>query len=168
MVIKNNIIAEVITDTHVYFWGGIFSQWYTSSNQIFKDGIYFDNAEQFMMYQKAQLFEDYATAKKILENSNPRTAKKLGRKVKNFNENIWVQHREKIVEEGNILKFSQNKYLKNELLKLKDKTFVEASPYDKIWGIGLSYDNPLIYNEENWKGLNLLGKIITEVANKIK
>jgi len=57
--------------------------------------------------------------------------------------------------------------LKEELLETYPRVLVEASPYDAIWGIGLDVDDPLAYNRDTWKGLNLLGFIITEVRDEI-
>lgn len=117
------------------------------------------------MYQKAMLFDDTEIATQILKTGNPKMQKVLGRKVKNFEEAIWVAERERIVYEGNYHKFSQNPDLKEALLATKGKTIVEASPLDKIWGIGLSEDDERAHNRKQWRGLNLLGVVLTKLRD---
>lgn len=151
------------TPTHVYFWGSIFSQWYKSD---FSEGsIKFTSAEQYMMYRKALLFGDIASSEKILATNNPKAIKAIGRLIKAFNEDVWDNHKYQIVVRGNLLKFSQNMKLKEALLKTGDKILVEGSPYDRIWGVGLKWDDPEILNESNWRGFNLLGKALMEVRD---
>lgn len=153
-----------ITDTHVYFWGGIFSQW---AKSYFREGeVLFSSAEQYMMYHKAQLF-DSSVSPMILAEENPKIVKALGRKVKGFDLKIWNENKEPIIKNGNLLKFAQNKELREELLKHKGKIFVEASPVDCIYGVGLHWQDDLILNEKNWKGDNLLGKCLTQVCNDL-
>ncbi len=155
----------VVTDKYVFFWGGIFSNWYPA--KFIVDGWQFSNSEQYFMFEKAVYFDDVETASLILEEPDPRKAKILGRGVKHFDKKAWdevcVTSMMKAIE----YKFMQNELLKNELLKYKNKTFVEASPYDKKWGVGLSEDDPLILNKENWKGKNLLGECLTNLASML-
>ncbi len=166
-MINTKKIAERITDTHIYFWSGIFSQWYSSKFQIKEEGILYENAEQYMMFKKALLFDDIETASEILKTKDPRVIKDLGREVKNFNEARWDAAKVGIVREGNYLKFSQNKLFKKILIKYKDHILVEASPYDKIWGIGLSPEDERVLDQNNWRGQNLLGICIMEARAKI-
>lgn len=149
-----------------FFYGGTFSQWKCCS--FVEDGIKFNCAEQYMMYHKAKLFGDDRIAKQILELSNPKEQKKLGRLVKNFDEKIWDKHKYEIVKNGNILKFSQNPNLKKELLSTRTSILVEASPYDRVWGIGIGEMDPSRHNPKNWKGENLLGFALTEVREMFK
>lgn len=114
------------------------------------------------MAGKARLFGDEETLQEILEATKPAEIKALGRKVRNFDEAKWVESRSDIVLQGNIHKFEQNPEMLNELLSTGDKEIVEASPVDRIWGIGMSAKNASIVNPKNWKGLNLLGKAIME------
>lgn len=151
------------------FWkphdpNGICSQWYPS--KFLEDGVVFENAEQYMMYHKAVLFGDQAIAKNILKTQCPKTIKSLGRKVKNFDEVTWVANRSRIVQQGTYLKFTQNEHLKLFLLKCPvDAEFIEASPLDRIWGIGYDARNALS-NQKNW-GLNLLGQSIQLVRKML-
>lgn len=151
-----------------FFWRteSPFSQWHPTNFVV--EGINFNCAEQFMMYKKAKLFCDDETAEAILSTSKPSVQKQLGRTVKNFDAAEWLQNRERIVYEGNFHKFTQNKSLQKQLMDTGDSLLVEASPVDDIWGIGLSADNPDAAFPERWKGLNLLGKILTELREDLK
>ena len=120
-----------------------------------------------MMHQKALVFKDVDTANEIMQTTSPVKQKALGRLVKSFDENEWAKHREKIVYDGNYAKFTQNKHLLNVLLDTKGKILVEASPVDTIWGIGLAEDCPYIEDESNWRGLNLLGKVLTQLREDL-
>jgi len=152
-----------VTDDFVFFYYGWLSQWHPSE---FKVGdITYNCAEQFMMAEKARLFKDKESRKKILSTKDPKTHQALGRKVSNFNQTIWGQHAKEIVFLGNLAKFSQNKELMDRLLSIGDKALVEASPYDTIWGIGLSMDDPNVENYGKWTGRNWLGKCLTRVKH---
>ncbi len=143
-----------------------FSQFYPALFEV--DGITYNCAEQYMMHQKALLFNDYESAEKIMNSHEPVIHKRVGRNVKNFNADIWNTVCEEIVKRGNKAKFSQNPDLKMALLETSGTTLVEASPYDRKWGIGLSINNPKAYKREKWNGENLLGKILTEVREELK
>lgn len=157
-----------ITDTHYYFWNTIYSQWYMSQDKDYlfeENGVGFITAEHYMMYYKALIFGDLETAGKILKTVHPRDVKRLGRLVKNYDDSVWNEKRFDVVVNGNILKFSQNPELLEDSKKCKDKIFVEASPEDTIWGIGLHYDDDRVLDETFWQGQNLLGKAINRVID---
>lgn len=142
--------------------GNFLSQFYPAT---FTDaGNTFTSAEMYMMYEKAVLFGDNDMAKRILEAKTPLQAKRLGRRVKGFDQETWNQHRERIVHEGNWLKFQSNRSLLDKFMMFPRGTqFIEASPTDRIWGIGFSArDAP--NNRSRW-GLNLLGKTLTAIRN---
>ena len=120
------------------------------------------------MAQKAWLFKDYEIFTKILDATDPKEIKALGREVKNFDHKIWSQHKYEIVAKGNRGKFGDNPELKDYLLSTEDKILVEASPYDKIWGIGMKEGTSGIENPINWKGENLLGFALMEVRDGLK
>lgn len=142
------------------------SQWYLSPFIV--NDISYDYAEQYMMAEKARLFKDEIILKKIMETSSPRTIKLLGRKISNFDESIWGQYKYQIVVHGNCAKFSQDLNLKQFLLLTDNALIAEASPYDKIWGIGISADHINAYTPKKWKGQNLLGKALMEVRDQLK
>lgn len=148
-----------------FFWGGSFSQW--AKSKFIIDGVTFSCGEQYMMYKKALMFNDYESAKKIMESDNPREQKALGRKVKNFDKKTWERYCRDIVYDGNVAKFTQNPDMLDKLMFTKDKTICEASPYDKIWGIGLKYDDPRAKDRSQWKGTNWLGEAIQRVREDI-
>jgi ribA/ribD-fused uncharacterized protein len=142
-----------------------FSQWYRCSFSV--DGQVFNCAEQYMMYGKALLFGDGEVAREILAADHPRQHKALGRKVKGFDDAIWRRERERIVLAGNRAKFTQSAELRELLLATRGTTLVEASPYDRIWGIGLAASDPRAQDAAQWKGQNLLGKILTALRDEL-
>ena len=142
-----------------------FSQWYRCTFTVGENT--FNCAEQYMMHGKALLFGDAETALEILAADHPRDHKALGRKVKPFDDATWKREREAIVRAGNHAKFTQNPALLELLLATNGTTLVEASPYDKIWGIGLAATDPRAQDPNQWKGQNLLGKILTELRDSI-
>ena len=160
---------------YLFFWGhqpskdgsitsSCFSQWWLSEFVV--DGIKYKSAEHFMMASKARLFNDEETLKKILNCNKPAEAKKLGREVKNFNEEAWISKRYEIVLQASLNKFSQNNELKEYLIRTS-VVIVEASPVDSIWGIGMAKDHKDIENPEKWKGLNLLGFALMEARDQL-
>lgn len=142
-----------------------FSQWWESDFVI--DGVTWSTAEQWMMAGKARLFNDEETFGEILATSDPSTAKKLGRKVRGFDEATWKQRRLDLVTEGNVAKFSQRADLRAHLLATGAAVLVEASPLDRIWGIGLAAEHPDALDPRRWKGLNLLGFALMRARARI-
>jgi ribA/ribD-fused uncharacterized protein len=142
-----------------------FSQWYACRFEA--HGHVFNCAEQYMMHGKAVLFGDAATAEKILLADHPRQHKALGRKVSPFDDKLWKRERENIVMAGSRAKFTQNAELRAALLATAGTTLVEASPYDKIWGIGLAASDPRAQDPAQWRGQNLLGQILTRLRDEL-
>jgi ribA/ribD-fused uncharacterized protein len=141
-----------------------FSQWYRCTFTL--DGQRFGCAEQSMMYGKARLFGDADVAAQILAADHPRQHKALGRKVTPYDDAVWHANRDRIVMESNRAKFAQNPELRALLLATEGE-LVEASPYDKIWGIGLSASDPRAQDPKQWRGQNLLGKILTALRQEL-
>jgi ribA/ribD-fused uncharacterized protein len=154
-----------ITDKYVFFWGGVFSQWQPSVFII--DNVTYSSAEQYMMHQKALLFGDTETAEEIMKTDSPKNQKELGRGVKNFSESIWKRNCFSIVYRANLAKFTQNEDFKKFLMESGNRTFVEASPDDVIWGIGLFENAEGIEDVAKWQGTNLLGFAITMVRDTL-
>lgn len=143
-----------------------FSQFYPCSFRI-QDNT-FCCAEQWMMYSKACLFPgNDDIANKILLLKDPSKIKKLGRDVKGFVDHVWHQERERIVYQGNLAKFSQNPALAKVLLDTGNGVLVEASPDDRIWGVGLAMTDPDIKDASKWRGLNLLGQALMKVREQL-
>ena len=126
------------------------------------------NSEQAYHYEKAVLFGDYTTARQILGSRDPKRQKYLGRKVKNFNTDVWASHCEQVMEQILLCKFSQNYHLRLHLLSTGNRTLIEASPWDAIFGVKLATHHPHIFDPAYWKGQNKLGKILESVREKLK
>ncbi|EFC47831.1 hypothetical protein NAEGRDRAFT_31328 [Naegleria gruberi] len=156
------------TQKYEFFWKdkSVFSNWHAASYVL--DGIQFANTEQGMMYGKAKLFGDDEVAKDILANTSPSNAKQLGRMVSNFTDDMWNQNRELIMKRHLYAKFSQNEDIKQTLLSTGDKILAEASPNDAIWGIGMREHEAIETHPSKWPGLNLLGKLLTEVKQELR
>ncbi len=158
-----------------FFWGhrrpkqgGIsascLSQWYDAPFEV--AGETYSTAEHFMMVSKARLFGDEATALAILQTVDPGAAKALGRRVRGFEESVWIAHREVIVFRANWAKFTRHGALRKFLEATQGSILVEASPLDAIWGIGLSQADPRAQDVGKWPGLNLLGFALTQVREQ--
>lgn len=149
-----------------FFWRDTwFNQWSWCAFQ--EDGIDYICPEQYMMAKKAELFGDKYTQHKIMESTNPKEQKALGRKVSGFNQSIWDKHCKQIVYKGNLLKFTQNKKFRDKLFATVGTTLVEASPFDRVWGVGLTETDPLILDRKNWQGTNYLGEILTKLRDDL-
>lgn len=157
-----------ITKDYVFFWTGkdIYSNFY--SYEFAHAGRVFKWAEQAIMYRKAMLFGAHQIAKEIMKAKTPADCKKLGRSREiPFDNEIWEKQKLTIFKEILFDKF-KNQPMKDAILSTGDKELVEASPYDKIWGIGLSADDPACLDKTKWKGLNLLGQVLVDVRNELR
>lgn len=143
---------------------GCLSQWQTAPFVV--NGQRYVSAEHFMMAEKARLFQDESALRDILAAGSPPQIKQLGRAVRNFDEAVWADRREDIVYRGNMAKFDQNPSLKAFLLETGNKVLAEASPHDRIWGIGLDESAKAAKNPLLWKGLNLLGFCLMRVRDR--
>lgn len=158
---------------YVFFWGhqtgknrvtaSCLSQWYVAPFEV--GGQRYPTAEHFMMAEKAALFGDLATRAQVLQAANPGAAKALGRKVQGFDEFVWEENRFSIVVQANAAKFAQNPLLLTFLIQTGTRILVEASPVDRIWGIGLAQDDDRVANPNLWRGLNLLGFALMQVRD---
>jgi ribA/ribD-fused uncharacterized protein len=154
----------------IFFWGGIYSQWHRSPFTV--DGEFYRTAEHFMMAEKARTFGDKAVLAAIMKTKDPSDAKALGRQIQGWSDLVWQSVRFQVVCRGSFEKFRQNDDLAQELRASGDAQIIEASPYDKIWGVGLDEDAALRWyldqahggdvppEKVTWPGLNLLGKAI--------
>lgn len=148
-------------DNYVFFWNGPFSNWH-SADFYMETGTeygkcFFTSSEQAMMFYKAHMFDDKDAIVKVMSTNSPREQKAIGRKVKNFNQETWEASCIDIVTDILVNKFTSDEELLKVLLDTRDKTIVEASPLDKIWGIGMGVDHPDILDESKWDGKNYLG-----------
>ncbi len=160
---------------YLFFWGhkprndgkvgpSCLSQWWPSPFEV--DAINYPSAEHWMMAEKARLFDDNEALEKILVANSPAAVKKLGRQVRDFDPTVWNRHKYAIVKQGSIHKFSNNESIKAFLVSTERKVLVEASPYDKVWGIGLSKTAEHIDDPNTWQGDNLLGFALMEARDE--
>ncbi|MFJ3234784.1 NADAR family protein [Streptomyces sp. NPDC086787] len=179
IVSRESLIREVHSGTRVkylHFWGhrprpdgsvgaSCLSQWWPSPFTV--DGVEYATAEHWMMAGKARLFEDAEAERRILAAGHPSQAKKAGRLVRGFDEAAWERERFRIVVEGSVHKFSAHTELREFLLNTGTRVLVEASPVDRVWGIGLAADDEAAQDPERWRGPNLLGFALMEARGRI-
>ncbi|PKV88248.1 hypothetical protein BX283_5859 [Streptomyces sp. TLI_146] len=176
----DNLIAQVKDGERVkflHFWGhtprrdgalgpSCFSQWWPSPFEV--DGVAYATAEHWMMAAKARLFGDAEAERAALTARTPAEAKKAGRLVRGFDEAVWKRERYGIVVAGSLHKFGQSPDLKAYLLSTGTRVLVEASPLDRIWGIGLAADAPEAQDPSKWRGENLLGFALMEAREGLR
>ena len=159
------------------FWGhrpapggsigsGCLSQWWPG--QFTVEGVTYPTAEHWMMAGKARLFGDPAGLTAVLAAASPGAAKAAGRLVRGFDEERWRSARYELVVAGNLAKFSQNQVLNDFLRRTGRKVLVEASPFDRIWGVGMAASNPAVQKASTWRGLNLLGFALMDVRDHLR
>ena len=162
---------------YLYFWGhkaeadgtvgkGSLSQWFPAEFTV--DGDRYRTAEHFMMAEKARLFGDDEIRAQILDCTTPAEAKALGRAVRNFDAERWNAECFGIVVNGNVAKFGQNAAMGEFLLRTGTRVLVEASPRDRIWGIGMGAANPAAMQPSQWRGLNLLGFALMAAREQLR
>gem|GEM_PF-2538663 len=145
------------------------SNWTPSNLKIYYDGELFTNSEQIFMYIKAKFFGDENKAGEIVRlGSNPAIAKKLGREVSGYDEEAWSTSRFDAMYAAVKAKFESDRVLTKQLMETDTKTLVEASPVDIIWGVGIHEKDDAILDESNWKGQNLLGKVLMKVRTELQ
>lgn len=152
---------------YVFFYNGFLSNWADTPFIDTRSGTPYNCSEQFMMEKKAILFKDYDIAKKIMSKTFPGDQKALGRKVKNFNKEIWDENARQIVYEGCYFKFTQNQDAYNYLMETDGYLLVEASPTDTVWGVGLGGYEKEIEDPKNWRGTNWLGQVLTQLREDL-
>ncbi|MFJ7151799.1 NADAR family protein [Streptomyces sp. NPDC100445] len=161
---------------YLHFWGhrprpdgrigaGCLSQWWPSPFVV--DGVEYATAEHWMMAGKARLFGDAEAERRVLAAEHPAEAKKAGRLVRGFDDTAWERERFRIVVEGSLHKFAADGNLLQYLLGTGDRVLVEASPVDRVWGIGLAADDDAAGDPERWRGRNLLGFALMEARERL-
>ena len=145
---------------------GSLSQWWPATFTV--NGLSFPTAEHYMMWSKATLFGDAEIAGQVLRAAHPHRAKALGRQVRDFDQAVWEDSRYDIVVTGSLAKFGQNHDLRSYLLGTGERVLAEASPIDRIWGIGLAADDERAADPACWRGLNLLGFALMEARDRLR
>lgn len=142
------------------------SQWWPSPFTV--DGVGYATAEHWMMAGKARLFADAEAERRVLAAAHPAGAKKAGRLVRGFDEAVWERERFRIVVEGSVHKFASDPALRAFLLGTGGRVLVEASPVDRVWGIGLAADDEAAQDPERWRGPNLLGFALMAAREQLR
>ena len=168
-------IANGARPDFVFFWRpnavegqltkACFSNWYPSPFEL--DGRTWATTEHYMMFAKARLFGDHASMERIASCKSPADAQRLGRKVTPYADEPWAAQRYFHVFRCNVAKFDQHPHLRRFLCDTEDRVLVEASPRDRIWGIGLAEDHADATSPARWKGLNLLGFVLMDVRDAL-
>lgn len=151
------------TPTMVLFWGKseIYSNFHYSPFVI--NGITYRCVEQFMMAAKARLFGDKTAEAAILKETEPFTMQQIGRTVQGYTDEAWFAARDEIVFQACLAKFQQNVRMGETLLATGEREMVEASPKDRIWGIGLGENDARALDKSKWLGENRLGRALMRV-----
>src|SRR3990167_11522319 len=144
----------------IYFWkpaqaDGYLSNWYSAPFEA--DGIYFSCSEQYYMYMKACHFEDWDTARRILVESSPAQMKEWGRKTRGFDATEWDRVKMTYMYQACMYKFRANPKLAQRLIATGTARLAESSPFDIVWGIGISASQAR--DGIPWRGDSLLGQI---------
>ncbi|MFD8566058.1 NADAR family protein [Streptomyces sp. NPDC059639] len=162
---------------YLHFWGhaaradgelgaSCLSQWWPSPFTV--DGVEYATAEHWMMAAKARLFGDAEAERRALEAGHPSQAKTAGRLVRGFDDAVWQRERFGIVTEGSVHKFASDPALREFLLRTGERVLVEASPVDRVWGIGLAADDPATQDPRRWRGPNLLGFALMAARERLR
>ena len=169
-------MSEGLQPRFLFFWGHTsdaedvgkecLSQWYPAPFEL--DGEHYQTAEHWMMAEKARIFDDAEARVRILAAKHPGEAKKLGREVRGFDPATWEKVKFGIVLAGSLEKFRQNPELLRFLLGTNERVLVEASPLDRIWGIGLSASDKSASRPSEWKGENLLGFALMQARDDLR
>ncbi|MET9398736.1 NADAR family protein [Kitasatospora sp. NPDC002965] len=171
------LVAVGVQPKWLMFWGhraqrdgsvgpGVLSQWWPE-HPFTVDGVEYATAEHWMMAGKARMFGDEGMLARILGAASPAEAKKLGRQVRGFDDAAWTAGRFELVVRGNVAKFAQDEALRGYLLSTRRRVLVEASPVDRIWGIGLAADDARAQEPAAWRGQNLLGFALMEARERL-
>ncbi|MET7740748.1 NADAR family protein [Streptomyces sp. NPDC005385] len=142
------------------------SQWWPSPSVT--EGVAYATAEHWMMAAKARLFGDAEAERRAVEAASPALAKKAGRLVRGFDDAVWERERFGIVVEGSVHKFAAHADLREFLLGTGDRVLVEASPLDRVWGIGLAATDEGASDPRRWRGGNLLGFALMEARERLR
>ncbi|KAK7229420.1 hypothetical protein V2G26_001590 [Clonostachys chloroleuca] len=128
--------------------------------------IWFNCAEQFMMYCKAARFGDVERQSRVLASDSPKEQKALGKGTIGFTVESWDQMKRQVVEEGNMAKFGQNRHLRGKLLSTGNRMLCEAAGRDRVWGIGYTAKHAMNFRD-HWGG-NLLGQALMAVRGRLR
>lgn len=145
---------------------GVFSNFYPADIRI--NSLTFHCNEQYIMYMKASVFEDWEVAQAILKADSPGEIKRLGRRVRGFQEDVWARSRESIADTCNLAKFESHPSLRRILMSTGSRPIAEAAPGDFVWGIGISVAKAKGLQPSDWKGQNILGRSLMRIREELQ
>jgi len=155
----------VETDECVLFWSGWPSQHAPATFEVC--GVWYNCTQQYLMAERARMFGDADRLDDIMWSRDPVQQTVLGHAVKNCDEARWRRAVPAMLLRGNMAKYAQNATLKRLLLATHPKVLVQASPYDTVYGVGLTPHDPRALDPEHWRGLNLLGTALMQTRQTL-
>ncbi len=163
-VASTNVVKE---GNYTFFFGKDtpLSNFYPAP--FYLDGRHFNCSEQYIQWRKAQMFKDVEAAEEILKVDDPVKQKDLGKKVKNFEKEVWERDCPEALTRGLLQKFLTNPACKQFLKETENTTLAECNKHDRLFGIGLPLSSGEKGNVASWKGQNYLGKMLMDVRSKV-
>jgi ribA/ribD-fused uncharacterized protein len=166
-IFASDLLAAVQKEMHTAVLVATLAEWKLPEN------LFFPSSEHVFHFLKSAWQTDVVTAHAILKTKSAHFAKQCGRKAGKANglawdESAWIAIRSSLMMIALRLKFQSSSTLMTHLLDTAELELVEASPWDKIWGVGLAARDPRILDKATWKGENLLGKCLMRVRAEIR
>lgn len=158
----------MISDDYFAFFGSKspFSNFHV--NDFVYHGTTFCCSEQAFMYAKAYIMNDFEMANRIASHvlrgrETPLVYKRMGRKVANYDDSLWDKYRQRVMKSVLYSKFCEPS-MRQLLIATGNRKIIEASPYDHIWGAGVSLKD-IDYKWNSFAGENLLGRTLMELRD---
>ncbi len=144
-----SIYSQLKFKAYILLLRAVSSQYFHMKRLVIQDNVYLC-PEQYIQSQKAKLFKCYNTVKQVLEAKSPIQIKNLCKNLPGFDRELWKKEAPKIARVCLQATF-QDTVLKNYLLSTGMKTLIEASPHDKVWGIGFSiHYQQILQRKRDW------------------
>jgi ribA/ribD-fused uncharacterized protein len=139
-----------------------------SNHPIDIEGVKYPTVEHYFQAMKAKEFNDEEMYNKIVKTKTAKAVKAVGKKVKNFVQEVWDSKREAVMEKAIRAKFVQHPELRKQLLETGDKIIGFADPRNTFWGIGTGMESEKSKKPSKWRGQNKIGKILMALRTTLK